>query len=50
MKLKAKLAVLSISILLSLIGFNLIASSSAKKMIISGHEAGYKIIANFINK
>lgn len=50
MKLKYKLAILSISVLLSIIGFNLIASSYANEMIQVGNRVGYEMIANVVNK
>ena len=48
MKLRAKLAILMISILITLIGFNLMVSSSAVDMVKIGKKAGYRIIANVL--
>ena len=46
MKLRAKLAILLIAILITFIGFNLIASYSLTDMLKIGKKAGYEIIAN----
>jgi hypothetical protein len=46
MNFKAKVAILLVAVLVSLAGFNLIASSSAVDMMKIGKKAGYKIIAN----
>ncbi|MFB0565903.1 MAG: hypothetical protein ACETWK_09535 [Candidatus Aminicenantaceae bacterium] len=46
MKLKAKAAILMISTLFTIIGFNMIASSSVVDILKIGKKAGYKIIAN----
>lgn len=48
MNFKAKVAILLAAALLSLAGFNLIASSSAVDMMKIGKKAGYKIIANVV--
>jgi hypothetical protein len=49
MKLRAKLAILTIAIFLTFLGFNLIASSSVVDVLKIGKKAGYKIIANTLN-
>lgn len=46
MNFKAKVAILLVAVLVSVAGFNLIASSSAIDMMKVGKKAGYKIIAN----
>jgi hypothetical protein len=46
MDLRAKLAILMIAILLTFVGFNLVASSSALDILKIGKKAGYEIIAN----
>ncbi len=48
MNFKAKIAILLVAALISLAGFNLIASSSALDMMKVGKKAGYKIIANVL--
>jgi len=48
MNFKAKVAILLVAVLISLAGFNLIASSSAVDMMKVGKKAGYKIIANVL--
>jgi hypothetical protein len=48
MNIKTKIAILLAAALLSLAGFNLIASSSAVDMMKIGKKAGYKIIANVV--
>lgn len=48
MNFKAKVAILLVAALISLAGFNLIASSSAVDMMKVGKMAGYKIIANVL--
>lgn len=48
MNFKAKVAILLVAVLISLAGFNLIASSSAVDMMKIGKKAGYKIIANVL--
>lgn len=48
MNFKAKVAILLVAVLISLAGFNLIASSSAVDMMKVGKKAGYNIIANVL--
>jgi hypothetical protein len=48
MNFKAKVAILLVAALISLAGFNLMASSSAVDMMKVGKKAGYKIIANVL--
>jgi hypothetical protein len=48
MSFKAKIAIFVLAVLISLAGFNLIASSSALDMMKVGKMAGYKIIANVL--
>ena len=48
MNFKAKVAILVLAALISLAGFNLMASSSAIDMMKVGKKAGYKIIANVL--
>jgi len=49
MRFKNKLAILLAAILLTLVGFNLIAAPSVD-MIRIGKQAGYEIIANYLAK
>jgi len=46
MKLRAKLAILTIATIITFIGFNFIASSSVVDMLKTGKKVGYEIIAN----
>lgn len=48
MNFKVKIAILLVAVLVSLAGFNLMASSSAVDMMKIGKKAGYKIIANVL--
>jgi hypothetical protein len=48
MNFKAKLAIFLTAVLISLAGFNLIATSSALDIMKVGKKAGYKIIANVL--
>ena len=48
MSFKAKVAIFLLATLITLTGFNLIASSSALDMLKVGKQAGYKIIANVL--
>jgi hypothetical protein len=50
MSFKAKVAILLASVLLSLIGFNLIASSQVVDILKVGKMAGNRIIANVLAK
>jgi hypothetical protein len=47
MKLKEKLAIFVVAVLLTLVGFNLIAAPSVDILRI-GKQAGYEIIANYL--
>ena len=49
MKLRAKVAIFIVAVLISFIGFSLIASPSASMLKI-GKEAGYEIISNYLDK
>lgn len=46
MNIKAKIAIFLVAILLTFLGFNLIASSGAVDLLKVGKKAGYRIIAN----
>ena len=46
MKLRTKLVIFMSAVLLTFVGFNLIASSSVVDLLKVGKEAGYDIIAN----
>jgi hypothetical protein len=48
MSLKAKLAILLAAVLITLAGFNLIASSPALDIMKVGKKAGFEIIANVL--
>lgn len=48
MSFKAKVAILLLATLVTLTGFNLIASSSAVDILKVGKKAGYQIIANVL--
>jgi uncharacterized membrane protein len=48
MNFRTKVAILLVAVLISLAGFNLIASSSAVDMMKIGKKAGYKIISNVL--
>jgi hypothetical protein len=48
MSFKTKLAILLVAALVTLVGFNLIASSPALDIMKVGKQAGYKIIANVL--
>jgi hypothetical protein len=47
MKLKEKLAIFVVAVLLTLVGFNLMAAPSVDILRI-GKQAGYEIIANYL--
>ena len=49
MKLREKLAIFVVAVLLTLVGFNLIAAPSVDILKI-GKQAGYEIIANYLAK
>ena len=48
MSFKAKIAIFFLATLITLTGFNLIASSSALDMLKMGKKAGYQITANVV--
>jgi hypothetical protein len=48
MNLKAKIAIFLLAALITLVGFNLIASSPALDIMKVGKQAGYEIIANVL--
>ena len=48
MNLKAKLAIFLLAVLLTFLGFNLIAYSGAVDLLKIGKKAGYEIIANVL--
>ena len=50
MKIKTKVAILLVAVLLTFLGFNLIASSGAVELVKVGRQAGYEIISNFLAK
>jgi hypothetical protein len=50
MSFKAKIAIFLLATLLTLTGFNLIASSPALDMLKIGKKAGYQIIANVLDE
>jgi len=50
MSFKAKVAIFLLATLITLTGFNLIASSSALDILKVGKKAGYEIIANVLAK
>jgi hypothetical protein len=50
MSFKAKVAIFLLATLITLTGFNLIASSSVLDMLKMGKKAGYEIIANVLAK
>lgn len=50
MSFKAKVAIFLLATLITLTGFNLIASSSALDIMKVGKKAGYEIIANVLAK
>ena len=47
MKLREKLAIFAVAVLVTLVGFNLIAAPSVDILKI-GKQAGYEIIANYL--
>jgi len=49
MKLREKLAIFVVAVLVTLVGFNLIAAPSVDILKI-GKQAGYEIIANYLAK
>lgn len=50
MSLKIKVAIFIIAVLLTFLGFNLIASRGAVDLLKVGKKAGYEIIANVLAK
>lgn len=50
MSFKSKVAIFLLATLVTLMGFNLIASSSALDILKVGKKAGYQIIANVVAK
>ena len=50
MRFRTKVAIFMMAVLLTFVGFNLIASPSAVNLLKMGKEAGYEIIANVLAK
>jgi hypothetical protein len=50
MRIKQKIAILLLAVLLTFVGFNLLAFPSAVELIKVGSQAGYEIIANVLAK
>lgn len=50
MSLKAKIAIFIVAVLLTFVGFNMIASTGAVDLLKVGKKAGYEIIANVLAK
>lgn len=50
MKIKQKIAILLIAVVLTFVGFSLIASPSATELVKVGKKAGYEIISNVLAK
>lgn len=50
MRFRTKVAIFMMAVLLTFIGFNLIATSSVVDLLKMGKEAGYEIIANVLAK
>jgi len=50
MRFRTKIAIFLVAVLLSFVGFNLIASSAALDIIRVGKQAGSEIIANVLAK
>lgn len=48
MKIRTKAAILLIAVLLTFVGFSLIATSGADDLVRIGNKAGYEIISNFL--
>ena len=48
MRFKQKLAIFLLAVLLTFVGFNLVASPSAVELVKVGKQAGYEIIANVL--
>ena len=49
MKLRYKLAILLVAILISFVGFNLMASPVAKNLHKAGHHSGYEVVAKVVD-
>ncbi len=49
-RLRTKIVIFLIAVLLSTLGFNLIASSPALELLKVGKAAGYEIISNYLAK
>lgn len=50
MRLKTKIAIFTLAVLLTFVGFNLLVSPSAVELIKVGKQAGYEIISNVLAK
>jgi len=50
MRLKEKIAIFTLAVILTFVGFNLIVSSSAVDLFKVGKKAGYEIISNVLAK
>ncbi|MFB0566482.1 MAG: hypothetical protein ACETWK_12505 [Candidatus Aminicenantaceae bacterium] len=50
MRFKSKIVILAFAVLLTFVGFNLIASSAAVDLVTVGNKAGYEIISNYLAK
>ncbi len=48
MKTRTKVAIFMTAVLLTFLGFNLIATSGAEDLIKVGNDAGYEIIFNYL--
>ncbi len=48
MRFKQRLAIFLLAVLLTFVGFNLLASPSAVELVKVGKQAGYEIIANVL--
>lgn len=48
MKFKTKVAIFTLAVLLTFIGFNLMTSSAAVDLVKVGNKAGYEIISNVL--
>lgn len=49
MNLRAKIAILLIALLISFIGFNLIASPVVKNVLNAGKNSGYEVVAKVVS-
>lgn len=50
MRFRTKVVILVAAVLITLVGFNLIASTGAADIIKVGKQAGYEMISNFLAK